>query len=314
MFKSSIVSYGENGRDKRYGNSSYRGNTDGTIVKDFLDFCDMKFKRPVKTCSDYMSGSFTTKDVCIERGVDGVWTDLSLGFNMLLDSCEIPDRPETMFWHPPYSAMINIPYAGAEWDDKEFEQKYGYDPKPYDLGRMDWDRFVKALNYCCLKMFAALQTGGRMGILMGDIRRNGVYRSMLLDIAKPGEVESIVIKHQQNTSSANKVYGNMNFIPISQEYFLILKKIAPYILDFSYTKKVKLDVRDSLDVSWKDLLASVLEENKGVMSLEEIYEAVEGFKKAKGNPHYKEKIRQTLQRMRDAGMAVNISRGCWAAA
>ena len=38
MFKSSVVSYGENGRDKRYGKSSYRGNTDGGIVKDFLDF------------------------------------------------------------------------------------------------------------------------------------------------------------------------------------------------------------------------------------------------------------------------------------
>ena len=259
MFKSSIVSYGENGRDTRYGSSKYRGNTDGGIVKDFLDFCEMKFKRPVQTCSDYMVGSGTTKDVCEERGVKGVWTDLRYGFNVLKEDCEIPDRPESIFWHPPYSSMINIPYAGSMWDDKEFEKKFGYDPKPYDLGRMDWDKFVKAMNFCLLKMFSALETGGRIGILMGDIRRNGVYRSMLLDIAKPGEIDALIIKKQNNTWSGNQTYSNMNFVPIGQEYFLILRKMMPYILDFTYSKKVELDIRDSENATWKDVVASVLE-------------------------------------------------------
>lgn len=314
MFNSSVVSYGTNGRDKRYGSSSYRGNTDGGIVKDFLDFCDMKFKRKTQTCSDYMAGSFTTRDVCLERGVNGVWTDLSKGFNMLLDSCEIPDRPESIFWHPPYSAMIGIPYAGKEWDDKEFIRNFGYDPKPYDLGRMEWDEFIKALSHCCLKMYSALQTGGRMGILMGDIRRKGVYKSMLLDIAKPGEIESIVIKRQNHTMSENKVYGNLNFIPIEQEYFLILKKVLPYMLDFTFTKKQKLDVRDSLSVSWKDLCASVLEAHKSDMTLEEIYAEIEGHKKTEQNPHWKEKVRQVLQQLQHSGYAVNKSRGVWALA
>ena len=48
----------------------------------------------------------------------------------------------------------------------QYIEKYGFDPKPYDLGRMDWENFIKALNYCILKMYAALETGGRMGILM----------------------------------------------------------------------------------------------------------------------------------------------------
>lgn len=296
MFKSSVVSYGENGRDKRYGKSSYRGNTDGTIVKDFLDFCDIKFKRPVRTCSDYMSGSFTTRDVCKERGVDGVWTDLSQGFNMLLDSCEIPDNPETIFWHPPYSSLIQIPYAGKEWDDKEFERKFGYDPKPYDLGRMDWEQFVKAMNYCCLKMYSALEAGGRMGILMGDIRRKGVYKSMLLDIAKPGEIESIVIKRQNNTVSGYKDYGKqLNFIPIEQEYFLILKKVLPYMLDFIYTKKAELDIRDSKNATWKDVVRAVMNKLGGKANLSDIYAEIEGHSKCEQNQHWKEKIRQTLQ-------------------
>ena len=310
MFESSIVSYGENGRDKRYGRSNYRGNTDGGIVHDFLDFCEMKFKRPVQTCSDYMSGSYTTRDVCRERGIDGVWTDLSAGFNMLLDSCTIDDRPETIFWHPPYSAMIKIPYAGAEWDDKEFMAKYGYDPKPFDLGRMEWDDFVKAMNYCLMKQYAALETGGRIGVLMGDIRRNGVYKSMLLDIAKPGEVDALIIKKQNNTWSGNKTYSNRNFVPIDQEYFLILKKMSAYILDFSYMKKVALDVRDSNSATWKDVVYSVLEHlGKGrKLTLEQIYAEIEGHKKTEANPHWKDKVRQVLQQIPEAQ---NVSTGYW---
>lgn len=311
MFRSSIVQYGQNGRDNRYGSNKYRGNTDGTIVKDFLDFCEMKFKRPVNTCSDYMVGSGTTKDVCVERGVDGVWTDLRYGFNVLKEDCEIPDRPEVIFWHPPYSAMIGIPYAGKEWDDKKFMEKFGYDPKPYDLGRMDWEQFVKALNFCMLKMFSALQSGGRMGILMGDIRRKGVYKSMLLELARPGEVDALIIKNQCNTMSGNKVYSNMNFVPIDQEYFLILKKAAAYILDFTFAKKVKLDIRDSKDATWKDVVLSVLETIGSEVSLTVIYSELEGHKKCESNAHWKDKVRQTLQVLRDTGMAKNTATGTW---
>ncbi len=311
MFKSSIVQYGKNGRDDRYGSNRYRGNTDGTIVKDFLDFCEMKFKRPVNTCSDYMVGSGTTKDVCIERGVDGVWTDLRYGFNVLKEDCEIPDRPETIFWHPPYSSMIGIPYAGKEWDDKKFMEQFGYDPKPYDLGRMDWNQFVKALNYCMIKMFSALQTGGRIGILMGDIRRKGVYKSMLLEIARPGEVDALIIKNQCNTMSEGKVNSNKNFVPIDQEYFLILKKAVAYILDFTLVKKVKLDIRDSNDASWKDVVLSVLETLGSEAPLTAIYAEIDGYKKCVSNPHWKAKVRQTLQILRDKGMAKNTSQGIW---
>ncbi len=310
MFKSSIVSYGENGRDTRYGSSKYRGNTDGGIVKDFLDFCEMKFKRPVQTCSDYMVGSGTTKDVCEERGVKGVWTDLRYGFNVLKEDCEIPDRPESIFWHPPYSSMINIPYAGSMWDDEEFKKKFGYDPKPYDLGRMDWDKFVKAMNFCLLKMFSALETGGRIGILMGDIRRRGVYRSMLLDIAKPGEIDALIIKKQNNTWSGNQTYSNMNFVPIDQEYFLILRKMMPYILDFTYSKKVELDIRDSENATWKDVVASVLEKLNKEATLAEIYAEVDGHKKCKNNKDWQAKIRQTLQN----GGFRHVKEGVWAAA
>lgn len=314
MFSSSIVSYGENGRDKRYGSNKYRGNTDGNIVKDFLSYCECKMGK-IETCSDYMVGSGTTADVCKELGISGTYWDLSMGKNLLDPELEIPDRPQTIFWHPPYSAHIGIPYAGAEWGAtkewtiqngknkcvvhenlEDYVKKYGFDPKKYDLGRMDWDEFIKALNYCMMKMFSALETGGRIGVLMGDIRRQGKYYSMLLDIAKPGEVESIVIKKQNNEMSKGSVYSNQNFIPISQEYFLILKKAAAYILDFSYTKKAELDIRDSNMATWKDVVFSVFEANgKKPLSLSVIYSEIEGHHKCAGNPNWQAKVRQVLQ-------------------
>lgn len=312
MFEKSIVKYPERGP---WGRSSWRGNTTGHIVNDFLDFCEIKMQKKIETCSDYMVGSGTTKELCEQRGITGTYWDLSMGKNLLDKDLEIPDRPESIFFHPPYSSHIGIPYAGTEWcaekiwkkengknkctiidHTDQYIEKYGFDPKPYDLGRMDWENFIKALNYCILKMYAALETGGRMGILMGDCRRNGKYYSMILDCAKPGEVESIVIKEQSNEQSQGRVYTNQNFIPISQEYFLILKKALPYMLDFSYTKHTKLDIRNSSDSTWKDVVASVFEYyHKKELPLEVIYNAVDGHEKTIRNIHWKEKIRQTLQ-------------------
>lgn len=51
-------------------------------------------------------------------------------------------------------------------------QKYGYDPKRLDLSRIEsWDDFVKAMNYAMMKQFSALENGGRMAVLMGDIKK-----------------------------------------------------------------------------------------------------------------------------------------------
>lgn len=288
MFESSMVNYPERGK---WGNSKWAGNTTGKIVWDFLDYLEAKFGSPVETCSDYMVGSGTTREVCEERGVKGVWTDLHMGFDLLNN--DIPDRPQSIFWHPPYYGMIK--YSDNMYSAKEVQEKYGVDALKSDLSRMSDDEFIKAMNYCCLKLFAALESsGGRLGILMGDRRIKGHYKSMLLDIVKPGEVESIVIKKQNNTSSGRKSYGG-KFIPIEQEYFLILKKVSPYILDFTYTKLSKLDIRDSSCVTWKEVVAAVIRHYNRPVSLEEIYSEVSGHKKAATNTHWKEKVRQTLQ-------------------
>ena len=308
MFKSSIVKYPDRGP---WGSSKWRGNTTGHIINDFLDFCKGVYGREARSISDYACGSGTTREVAAERKIPGTFLDLHMGFNLLTD--DIPDRPETVFFHPPYYGMIV--YSGKNgkgmWNEDDVFQKYGIDASKYDMSRMNDEDFVKAMNYCILKQFAAMETGGKMAILMGDRRKNGKYRSMLLDCAKPGEIDSIVIKSQPNTVSGNKTYSSNKFIPIEQEYLLILRKELPYILDFAYQAKSKLDIRDSKDVTWKDVVSSVLEDLGKSATLAEIYSKIDGHKKALANPHWKEKVRQVLQSFDSFR---RIGEGVWAIA
>lgn len=296
----SVISFPERGN---WGDSKYRGNCSGYVQKSLFE----QFRS--REVLDPMAGSFTTRDVCDEMGIISHCYDLSQGFNLLID--DIPDEArgsDTIMFHPPYGQEIHIAYAGYQWDDKEFIAKYGYDPKPYDLGQMPWDQFIKALNYCVMKLYSFMENGARMCILMGDVKRNGKCYSMLRDIAQPGVLENIVIKMQHNCVSDSRTYANKNFIPIVHEYIMILKKLSPYILDYHLPIEQKLDIRDSKDATWKDVISAVLTKLGGKANLESIYAELEGHKKCENNPHWKEKARQTLQL---SNIFKSEERGCW---
>ena len=229
---------------------------------------------------------------------------------------DIPDVPENIFYHPAYWNMNGkIIYSDTQYSWKEVKDKYGYDPRNTDLSQAPtWEKFIKMLNYTVLKQFSALEKGGRLGILMGDIKSKGNVHSMLLEIAKPGIVESIVIKQQHNCWSNRAVSYSGTFIPTDHEYFLILRKESPYILDFQIAKDISLDIRDSIDVTWKDVVIAALEYLGSNASLDQIYGQLEGHRKSRVNSNWKAKIRQTLQYLRDCGIAASSERGVWALA
>ena len=81
---------------------------------------------------------------------------------------------------------------------------------------------------------------------------------MLTDIVKPGGLEQVLIKMQHNTCSGGRSYSSKNFVPIVHEYILVLKKLAPYILDFQIPLKNKLYIRDSRSATWRDVVFAVL--------------------------------------------------------
>lgn len=277
----SIVSYPDRGN---YGKNSYRGNCSGKLIEDIIDQYNLR------QLSDFMVGSGTTEDVVRARGIEGSFADLNRGYDMM--SMDIPERSENIFWHPPYHDMIV--YSGQQYSDKEVEKRFGFDPKVNDLSRCaSWDEFVEKMNYCMFKQFASLENGGRMFVLMGDMKRKGRLYSMLCDIAKPGTLEQIIIKAQHNCLSDRSTYSNLNFVPIVHEYLMVVKKESGLIVPMTYTKRVKVDLRMSKAASWRDIIHSILEQ--GQMTLDALYHQMENTPKAANNPHWREKIRQTVQ-------------------
>ena len=277
----SIVSYPDRGV---YGKNSYRGNCSGKLIEDIIDQYNLR------QLSDFMVGSGTTEDVVKARGIEGAFADLNRGYDMM--SMDIPERSENIFWHPPYHDMIV--YSGQQYSDKEVEKRFGFDPKVNDLSRCrSWDDFVQKMNYCMLKQFHSLENGGRMFVLMGDMKRKGRLYSMLCDIAKPGTLEQIIIKTQNNAASDRTTYRNGNFVPIVHEYLMVVRKENGLIVPVTYAKRTVTDIRNSATASWRDIIHAILE--NGQAGLEDIYRQMEDTPKAKANPHWKEKIRQTVQ-------------------
>ena len=278
----SIVSYPERGEG---GNNRYRGNCSPKLIEDLIAF----FK-PEEIC-DYMCGSGTTKAAADKLGIESKLYDLHSGFDIMNN--EIRERPEFVFWHPPYWDIIK--YSDVMYKASKVQETYGYDPRLYDLSRIQaWEDFVKAMNYAMMKQFTALEKGGRMAVLMGDIKKKGKLYSMISEIVKPGTMENIIIKAQHNCFSDNTQYSG-SFIPILHEYVLIVRKDAPKLIPILETRRLNVDVRDMVGATWKDIVAAVMEEHKGIISLSELYEKIEPYKKAQKNQYWREKIRQTLQ-------------------
>ena len=292
----SIVNYPERGID---GKNSYRGNCSGLLIEDLIK----QFN--IRHITDFMVGSGTTEDVATRMGIESSCFDLNRGFDLLNN--DIPLRSDFIFWHPPYWDIIR--YAGEQYDADLVEKNYGFDPRDRDLSKSQgWDAFVRQMNACMIKQFATLEKGGRMAVLVGDIKKKGKLFSMILELAKPGTIENIVIKTQHNCWSDRKDYSNRSFIPIEHEYLLIVKKDDLLIFPVQMTRSIEADMRDLRVSTWRDVVAAVLDKLGGKACLSELYEAIDGHKKTKNNPHWREKVRQTLQ-MGDC--FANAERGVW---
>ena len=200
----SVVSYPERGHG---GNNRYRGNCSPKLIEDLITHF-----RPHEVC-DYMCGSNTTADAARAMGIVSHTYDLHSGFDLL--HTDIQERPEFIFWHPPYWDIIQ--YSDVMYRASDVQERYGYDPRLFDLSRIPtWEGFVQAMNYCMMKQFCALEQGGRMAVLVGDIKKKGRLFSMLFELTKPGVLENVIIKTQHNCMSDQRVYSG-RFIPIVHE-------------------------------------------------------------------------------------------------
>lgn len=194
----SVISYPDRGP---WGDNRYPGNCSGYLL---IDLCATY--RPT-TVLDPMEGSGTSREVCADMNIAYAGFDLRNGTDSLHD--EIGHGYDLIFWHPPYHDM----------------KVYSDDMR--DLSRAgSVAMFLAMLRAGYSRFFDLLAPGGRLAILIGDMRRRGRYEPLTTEVARLDRLhlESIIVKVQHNVSSNKISYGG-TFIPILHETLTIFRRM-----------------------------------------------------------------------------------------
>lgn len=204
----SVVSYPK--RSHHWGENRFHGNCDGRLFKDLVQ------RYAARRVADPMMGSGTTRDVIdgLNRhknlGIHYWGGDLSDGFNLLRQN--LPGCFDFVWVHPP---LWNIVHYSRHRDDLSIIE--------------DYTAFLACLKICLARCHKALMVGGRLAVLVGDIRRNGVYYPLGRDVMNMagsiGQLKSIIIKAQHNCRSDHVKYTRLEDVPIKHEYCLVFKKV-----------------------------------------------------------------------------------------
>ena len=193
----SVVSYPGRGP---WGDNRYPGNCSGYLL---IDLCATYRPRRVL---DPMEGGGTSREVCADMGIDYTGFDLRHGVDSLHD--EIGSGYDLIFWHPPYHDMK------VYTDDARDLSRSGSVTAFLALLRAGYWRFAERLA-----------PGGRLAILIGDMRRRGRYLPLTAETARldRDRLESIVVNIQHNVSSNKTQYGGA-FVPILHETLTIYRQ------------------------------------------------------------------------------------------
>lgn len=279
----SIYSYPDRGK---WGKSSWRGNCTGHMYVDLFN----QFKP--KTFIDPMMGSGTSIEVAEEMGIEAYGLDLHQGFNILRDSIleKVGKEVDLCLSHPPYGALLT--YSGSVW---------GSEPHPDDLSHcIDTEDFNRKLQVALLNQRNATLPGGLYGTIIGDHRQNGAYHCFMAEaIARmpQGELKSVLIKAQHNTTSARQSYGKMRMPFITHEYVIIWERSKVIMGSLLTLALLAKEQAARLAGTWSSIVRHAMIELGGAASLTDLYEKVakSAPDKLSGNDNWKAKIRQTLQ-------------------
>lgn len=286
-----FIAFPERGKG---GDSKWRGNCSPEVIRAIAKYA-MDCKRydgkdlSTFTLLDPMSGSGTSKAVADELGIRSVLYDLNPtpaagrgNWNALKN--DVDDSADIIFWHPPYHDIVK--YSGSMWGQAH----------PDDLSRCEnWEDFIEKINEVYKKLFFALRNGGKMAILVGDIRSKGRFYSMQNDMLRMGDFDSFVVKAQYNCVSDNRTYRKP-FIPIVTEYLLVCQKSDPLIVTFSKRAYGTMNtaVQDARGLTWLHLVRSTMESLGGTATFPQLYARLSEHPKAKANENWQARIRATL--------------------
>lgn len=278
MLTHSVVSYPDRGK---WGNSRYRGNCTGHIIKDFFESF---VKRQDGLVVDPSIGGGTSVDVAQDLGLRFVGTDLHQGFNLLRDDLEsfLGEQAHVAWWHPPYAGMLQ--YSGVEWGEAD----------KWDMSRMNLTDFTEALELAVMNIHDAIEQGGVYGI-MGNMRSRGEYYNLssLVERVAPGKLVDEVIKIQHNCVSDSRQYKG-NLIRIAHEKLLIFRKLKASLFLLGTMER---RAGAMVSITWRSAVRRVLQGGK-TLHLKEINAAIEPFARTRQNQHWEAKVRQILQDQR----------------
>ena len=293
----SVLNYPDRGK---WGKNSWRGNCSGHVYKELFE------RLKPKVFVDPMVGSGTSVEVAREMGIEAYGLDLHSGFNAIRDSiAEAVGKPaDLVVSHPPYGAMIV--YSGNVWGQAH----------PDDLSRcVDDEEFHQKMQLVLLNQREATAGGGYYGTIIGDWRRGGAYTSyqaeMIARMPKT-ELAAVMIKMQHNVQSGSKSYGNMRLPFILHEYILLWQKKSVPVLSMLQSLAQQQYAR--LTGTWVNVVKMALIRVGGKAPLNDLYAQIEKSapERLATNQHWREKVRQTLNRNTDVFKP--IERGVWAVA
>lgn len=230
----------------------------------------------------YSVGGGTGRDVAKELKIDNsLHLDLNNGWDALTN--EIPSGSDFVFSHPPYYDIVKYQYQRNSYHKNDLSNQ------------MPYEEFIEKLNKINAKIYCSLVKGGRHAILIGDVRKQGKYYSIIKDMNWYGDLESHIIKVQHNCVSDNKLY-NGNFIPIKHEHLLVFRKNEIWVVHIKQTLEGKANILYSNTATWRDIIQAAIESLNGKATIEQLYSILKYSKKAKNNNFVREKIRQTLNK------------------
>lgn len=281
------------------GDNRWRGNCSPEVVaaitKYVLD-CKIYNRKDISsfTLLDPMSGSGSSKAAADRLGVRSLLYDLNPtpphgkgGWDALTH--DVDDSADLIFLHPPYHDIIQ--YSGHMWGG----------PHPDDLSRCaSYQEFMDKLNFVVRKLFLALRKDGRMAILVGDIRTKGSFYSIQRDLQRLGSLEAFVVKSQFNCVSDSRTYKKP-FIPVVTEYMLVYHKEDALLVPIAWQRSGEANIQamDSKALSWHHLIRMTMESLGGRAKLSELAHHLSTHPKARGNEHFRERIRATIYEHKD---------------
>ena len=290
----SVMSFPERGN---YGNSNWRGNTSGYVIKELIEHFNPRL------FVDACEGSGTSKDVCKEMGIEYVGLDLYKGQDFTKDYIltQLPRPADICFTHPPYHDMIA--YSGSV---------YGKEILMGDTSHCrNVEEFISKSQVMLMNQREATKEGGIYCTLIGDQRGGSLgkgnfrsYQSDFIQMMPKEELLSVAIKLQHNCMSDTRVY-NGSFIPIMHEYLLIWKKKAKSLFAISFD--IASELQSRVATTWRNAIRIVMMKLQKA-DLNTIYNEIEKVASnlIANNPNYKAKIRQQLQKHYN-----NVERGVW---